>query len=216
MAKTEQLTTEPIKFRARAAFVRLDKPKQFNGQGDPRWECTFLIDPASKDGQEDIKKLLKAAAELSKQAYGGIVPLELKRLAARFVTGAKAPAPTEKEDGIEMAFFDGSKKEYDGFDGMFVIPAHNSKMKPGVANRRGVTVAPGDDQYPYSGCYVVGSITLWAQNNSYGKRIGVNLRGVQFVRDGEAFGVADVKAEEEFTGLEDEGDTATADDDVAF
>ena len=134
--------------------------------------------------------------------------------AARFVTGAKAPEPTAKEDGIEIAFYDGSKKEYDGFEGMFVVPAHNSKMKPAVANRRGQSVLPGEEQFPYSGCYVLMSITLWAQNNSYGKRIGINLRGVQFVRDGEAFGAGDVKAEEEFTGLEDEaGGVAGSDDD---
>ena len=45
MAKAEQLTSDKIQFRARAAFTRLDKPKQFNGEGEPRWECTGLIDP---------------------------------------------------------------------------------------------------------------------------------------------------------------------------
>ena len=67
-------------------------------------------------------------------------------------------------------------------------------------------VQEGDQQAPYSGCYVYGSITLWLQNNSYGKKINANLRAVQFERDGEAFGMKPVNAEDEFEPLE--GETA--------
>lgn len=40
----------------------------------------------------------------------------------------------------------------------------------------------------YPGCYVNLSISLWAQNNKYGKRVNANLLGVQFVGDGESLG----------------------------
>lgn len=210
MAKSESITSEKFKFHARAAFVRLDKPKQFNGEGDPRWETTFLLDPADPKHLDGIKLIIKNAADIAKQAYGGVVPLALRQIAAKFIPGQAAPDPKTKDDGIEVAFYSGDKKEYDGFEGMFVVPSHNAKMKPGVANRRGVTVAPGEEQYPYSGCFVIGSITLWAQDNSYGKRIGINLRGVQFDKDGEPFGTGDVVAEEEFEALEDGGDDPDA------
>lgn len=216
MAKgKEALTSEKIRFPARASFVRLDKPKPFEDGADPRWETTFLLDPASAKGLEGIKLVIKTAAALSKAAYGGIVPLALRKIAAQFIPGQEAPDAKAKDDGIEIAFYDGSKKEYDGYDGQFVIPAHNAKLKPAVANRKGVSVDPGEEQYPYAGCYVLGSITLWAQDNKYGRRIGVNLRGVQFDKDGDAFSQGDIAPEEEFEALEDVGGESS-DDDVGF
>ena len=43
------------------------------------------------------------------------------------------------------------------------------------------------DGRPYSGCYVVAIVELWAQDNSWGKRVNATLKGVQFFADGEAF-----------------------------
>jgi hypothetical protein len=63
-----------------------------------------------------------------------------------------------------------------------------------------------DDGVLYSGCYVNMTVTLWTQDNEYGKRVNANLRAVQFVKDGEAFGVAPVDAEEEFDEVEIEDD----------
>lgn len=213
MAKEAAPTSEKLKFKARAAFVRLDKPKPFEDGSDPRWETTFLLDPANKDHLEGIKLVLKAAADLSKASYGK-VPLAVKKLAAKFIPGAKPVDPMEEDDEIEVAFYSGSKKEYDGFDGMFVVPAHN-KIKPAVANRKGASVEPGEDQFPYSGCYVIGSINCWAHAGQtlkkYGKRIGVNLRGVQFDKKGEAFGVGEIAAEDEFDAMEDDDAEAAAD-----
>jgi hypothetical protein len=215
MAKTEpSITSEKIRFKGRLSFLRLDKPKAFEEGQDPRWEATFLLDPASKEGVDGIKLVIKTAAALAKEAYG-VVPLALKQIAAQFIPGQEAPDPKSKDDGIEVAFYSGDKKEYDGYAGMFVIPSHNSKMKPAVANRRGVSVDVGEEQYPYSGAYGIGSITLWAMNNRYGKRIGVNLRGVQFDKDGEAFSQGDIAPEEEFEALEDAG-SASEEEDIGF
>jgi Protein of unknown function (DUF2815) len=208
MAGDKSPTSEKFRVYGRFAFLRLDKPKKFDDNGEDRWEATALLDPADAEGLKSIKLAISMAATVSKEAYG-VVPLALKHLAAKFVPGQKAPEATAKDDGIEIAFYSGDKKDYDGYPGMFVIPAHNSKMKPAVANRRGVSVEPGEDQYPYSGAYGWTSITCWAQvgatQKKYGKRIGVNLRGCQFVKDGEAFGLGDIAPEEEFDALEDEG-----------
>ncbi len=40
----------------------------------------------------------------------------------------------------------------------------------------------------YAGCYVNALINVWAQDNSYGKRVNAELVGIQFVKDGEKFG----------------------------
>ena len=49
-------------------------------------------------------------------------------------------------------------------------------------------------------------MTLWAQNNGYGKRINAQLDGVQFVRDGEAFGEGGISADA-FDSFENSDDT---------
>ena len=46
----------------------------------------------------------------------------------------------------------------------------------------------------------------------YGKRVGINLRGVQFAKDGPAFGAGSIAAEEEFDALEDSAEAVTSED----
>lgn len=218
MANDKSPTSEKFRVYGRASFLKLAKPKKFDDNGEPRWEATALLDPADAKGLEGIKMAIKAAAATSKEAYG-VVPLALRRLAAAFIPGQAMPAATEKDDGIEIAFYSGDKKEYDGYAGMFVIPAHNSKMKPAVANRKGEVVEEGEPQFPYSGSYGYMSLTCWAQvgttQKKYGKRIGVNLRGWQFAKDGEPFGEGNIAADDEFEALEDDGSGA-GDDDIGF
>lgn len=51
------------------------------------------------------------------------------------------------------------------------------------------------------------SIELWAQDNKqFGKRINAQLRGVQFLRDGDAFAAGSPASEDEFEDLGDQGD----------
>ncbi len=65
----------------------------------------------------------------------------------------------------------------------------------------------GDANFPYDGCYVDATITLWTQNSKdYGNRINGNLRGIRFRADGEEFGRPALEAEEEFDELPDDGD----------
>lgn len=216
--KTETPTSDKIRFYARARFLRLDEPKAFEDGAKPRWEATFILDPSDPNGYAGIEKVLKEAAALSKSAYG-VVPLAIKKLAQKFVKGAPKVDlndPANEDDGIKVPFIDGDAPkwaEYAGYKGMFIIPSHNSKLAPAVANRKGVAVEPGDPQYPYDGAYVYGSITLWLQvgitEQKYGRRVGVNLRGVQFAKDGQSFARDSIDAEEEFEALEDDVETVT-------
>jgi|SRR5271166_2703738 len=209
MAKTtkkETVTSDKIKLRGRGAFLKIDRPKPYEEGATPRWEATVLLDPASKEGLASIRLLFDTAAAVSKKAYDGVVPLALKKLAATFIPGTAAPDPKTKDDGIKLAFYDGDLKEYDGFAGKLAVPAHEyeDRSKPRIVNRKGITIEPGEEQYPYSGCETIQSVTLWCQDNKNGRRIGVNLRGVQFVADGEAFGGGGEIPEDEFEALEDE------------
>ncbi|MDQ9777799.1 DUF2815 family protein, partial [Acinetobacter baumannii] len=42
---------------------------------------------------------------------------------------------------------------------------------------------------------------LWCQDNNYGKRINASLRGVQFLKDGEAFAGGGIASEDDFEDL---------------
>lgn len=209
--KSEVITSDKIKFIARAAFVRLDKPRPFEEGAEPRYETTFLLDPSSEAGKKDLKTLLSAAAKIAKEKWG-VVPKELKRVASEIGIPGITYDPKAKDDGIKFErLYNGDTKEYDGFAGMWVLATHNTE-KPAVVDRKGNVVHPGEDQFPFSGCYVRGSITWWTQDNKYGKAIGVNLRGVQWVKTGEAFSGASIDPEGEFDALDDEVDDSGADD----
>lgn len=204
MAK-KNVTSDPIPLKGpRLSFARLYTPKAFQPGQDPRYEATYLLDPSDKDGAESIKLVLSTAAKLG-QAVHGVVPYEVRKLAAKFAPGLMKPIDPKvhKPDGIKVAFGDGDEKAYDGYAGMMYVASHN-KVRPAVVNRRREAVVEGEDGAPYSGCYVNAKITLWGQDNQYGKRINANLRSVQFLRPGSAFGIGTVDPDEEFEALEDE------------
>ena len=62
-----------------------------------------------------------------------------------------------------------------------------------------------DDNRIYSGCYVNASVELWYQKNAYGKRVNANLLGIQFFKDGEAFGEGGTTASgDDFDAFDDD------------
>jgi ssDNA-binding protein len=180
MAKS--VTSEVIAIpNARLSFPRLWKPKSFQEGQEPRFEATFILDPSNPQHAATLKKIKDVARTIATEAFAGKIPPDLKI----------------------GCLLDGNTKEYDGYKNMIAVPTHN-QTRPAVVGRRRQPVVEGESEAPYAGCYVNGSITLWVQDNKWGKRINANLRGVQFVRDGDAFGIQPVDAEDEFEALEDD------------
>ena len=210
--KSEAITSEKFRVQGRGSFLRLDKPRPYEEGAVPRWEATTMLDPADTKGLESIKLILKVSADIAKQKWG-VVPRAIKVLASQFIPGQAAPGADVKDDKIELAFYSGTDKaetnpeSYESYKGLFIVPAHEyeDRAKPAIASRKGVSVSPGDDQWPYSGCYILTSLTAWTYEGRGKRRIGLNLRGVQFVKDGEPFGGGgEHSAEEEFDALEDD------------
>ena len=89
------------------------------------------------------------------------------------------------------------------------FPAQKAVL-PQALGLKSVAVVPltAADGRPYAGCYVIANVELWAQDNNYGKRINASLRGVQFLRDGDAFSGGGAASEDEFDEVEgsDAGD----------
>ena len=179
MATSEKIPLNNV----RLSFPRLFKPKAFKEGQDPRFEAAFLLDPSNKEHAKTIKVIENTAKELLAEHFGKTIP-----------------------KGIKYCFglSEDAGKEYDGYEGMFFITC-NTKQRPVVVNRDRTPLAE-EDGVVYAGCYVNGNVTLWVQDNQYGKRVNANLRSVQFVKDGEAFGVEPVVADDEFDALPDEGE----------
>ena len=189
-------TSEKIVLKnVRLSFPQIWKPKAFAEGQEPKFQAAFLIDPANAEGKTLLGSLKAEMKRLAIEAFGEQIPKDLK-----------------------FCVTSGDLKSYDGYKGMMVLSASNS-TRPTICNRKLEPVAEGDDQAPYAGCYVNATITLWAQSNQWGKRINANLRAIQFVKDGEAFGRGPVEAEDEFEPLDDSPVGASAntlDDDIAF
>jgi len=201
-------TSEVIRLEnVRLSYPKLFTPEAFEEGKPKKFQATFLLDPSDPKHAAKIKEIKRAAAKLMHEAYG---PDFDRKAMKGYCFG----------NGDNKKKEDGSVRE--GYEGMFYLSASNEK-RTAVANRNGAAVLEGQPETPYGGCFVNGTITLWAQNHPKGgKRINANLRGVQFVRDGEAFGAAPVSAEDEFEALEDNspvddaGDLDDFDDDIPF
>ena len=166
--------------------VRLSFPHLFQPQVQPDGKKTFgasFIFPANHPAKAELDAAIKAVA---KEKWGAKADAELKALVAAGRTCLR----------------DGDIKAYDGYQGNWFVSA-SSKTRPQVIDK---DTSPLDENSgkPYGGCYVVGSIEVWAQDNQFGKRINATLRWVQFARDGESFGGGKPVSMDEFEALSDE------------
>jgi hypothetical protein len=96
---------------------------------------------------------------------------------------------------------DGDESDLDGYAGCFSLKASSSK-RPTVIDRD-KTPLTADDEKLYAGCYVNAVVDFWIQNNVYGKRLNANLYGVQFVKDGDPFGMGYVDVTNDFEDLDE-------------
>lgn len=172
----------------RLAFPALFEAKTVNGEGDPAFSAVFLLD--ADDPQ--VAEINQALVAVAKEKWGQKADAILKQL--------RAAGKVALRDGDEKA-------QYDGFEGNFYLSARMS-TRPTVVDRDRTPLVAADGR-PYAGCYVVASVELWAQDNGYGKRINAGLRGVQFLRDGDAFGGLRPATPDEF---DDMSEGAAADD----
>lgn len=193
-------TSEVIKLKnVRLSFPRLFKPRAFREDQDPRFEATFLLDPSDKAHAKMIKEIEATGEEICAEVWPKAVP---KSVINCYGEADEANPPLE----------------YDGYPGMyFVRTSANLKNPPGIFDRgrNALVVDPqtgAEPRIPYAGCFVNATITLWVMNNQFGKRVNANMRLVQFVKDGDAFGAKAPDAEDELDILDDDEDDNFLDD----
>lgn len=176
----------------RASFLdALFEPEEYRpGDGKPRYSGTFLVVPGSANDKAILAAIDEAGEETFKSKW--------KKMKEEF-WGSKN----------QCCYLDGDRKEYDGYQGMMYVAAH-SKARPLVIDRDRTPLTSKDGR-PYAGCYVNAIVDIYVQAGE-NPGIRASLSGVQFFKDGEAFGGGAPASTDEFDDLADTGD---GEDDLA-
>lgn len=163
----------------RLSFPQLFVPKSVQEGGEKKYSAAFLLDKQHDAAQIDA--IRKGMFDVATAKWGAKIP-----------------------QGLKKCLQEGTAKEYDGYgpDNMFV--SSSATVRPSVIDRNRAPLN-AEDGKPYAGCLVNAVIRLWAQDNSWGKRINAQLQGVQFAGDGEAFGAAPFDPNAHFSAEGDEG-----------
>jgi hypothetical protein len=176
----------------RLSFPNLFKAASFQGAGgeqtDPKYSATFIMD--KDENAADIKRIQDGIDSLVKEYFKG---------------NSKALKGVCLREGAEKTDEDGTPK--DGFGEQIMFITASNKNRPQVVDRIKTIPLTEEDNKMYPGCYVNAVITLWAQNNKFGKRINANLLAVQYVKDGIPFGEARVDVGSVFDDIEDESES---------
>lgn len=179
-------TTNPLRFRlnnVRCSFPNLFKGTQFNGEGKFRCGSSLIITP----DHPQLGQVNAAIEQAAKEKW--------KDKAAARLNGARKKGKVSLADGDDKA-------KYDGYAGNFILSA-NCKGgdteaecdKPTVYDTaRNVITEPGKCPI-YSGCYVNALVEFYADDR-FGDGVFCKLVGIQFHKDGDAFGSARATADD--------------------
>lgn len=172
----------------RLSFADLFVACVFEEGSEPKYSATFIVEPESANATA-LAQAVKAVAEEKFKTRAASVLKDL-----------------EKKDRVayrtEPMISGKTGEVYLGFEGMHWVKASNG-TRPLLIDRDR-TLLQKEDGKPYSGCYVNASIDVWAQEHAkFGNRINASLLGVQFFRDGEAFGGA-IASTDEFDPFDDD------------
>jgi len=181
---------------ARLAFPVLFNPEQFQGQGEEMYSCNLLVGP---------KKNVEVFVGEPRDGGGLVYTKKMGLYDALEKVGQdkwkdKWPAVKKASEAKDLnCLHDGdTKADYAGFAGQWFLSCRSkAEARPKVVDVNGSPLTARDGRV-YAGCYVIGLVELWAQENEFGKRINAQVRGIQFLRDGDAFSGAAPASDDEF------------------
>ena len=197
MSKSASVTSEKIFLDVvRLSFPVLITPQSFAKGQAPKFQSTFLLDPSDKAHAKMIKEIKKQYKLVVAEAFG---------------EGTKIPA---NKRCFGLAKNHDKKKDYVGYEDMFYIATSND-TRPTLAGKKRERLDDDDVRtLLYAGAYVNTVVTLWTQDHEVGgKGVNANLRIIQFVKNGEAFGRGPASADEELKDVDIEDDDDDANDD---
>ena len=173
----------------RLGFPALATPQAI-GDGEPAYGGRLIIQPNDPDVAAIDKAIEKVAREKWKDKGADVLPVLREDKKVCFL---KSPYRSAK-----------TGKVYDGFEDSFSLGMRNAKAKPTAVDKYGkeITDKSEIERILYSGCYVNAKVEIWAQDNSFGRRINCSVLGVMFADDGPSFGGGSAPASaDEFASL---------------
>ena len=180
-------SNEPTMVRLR--MVRLSYPHLFKAkgfgrknEGTPKFSATAIIDPETRSGRDNIKRLEDAIAAAKEDKWGSKIP-------------------KIKDDRICLREGD---RDDDASRDMMIVAASN-EARPTVLDQDGNEVTAADDVV-YAGCYGDMIVRIWAQDNDYGQRVNASLEGFRFREDGEPLSSRRRVTADDFDDDDDEDD----------
>ena len=172
----------------RLSFPAVFKPQAY-GDGNPAYGAKLIVEPKSAN-VEAIRKVIEAEA---KAKWGEKAKDVLEK-----IRGDKRSA------WVEGPYRNADGESWAGFEGNYFLSTRNEKLRPTALDRNKQPVTEADNVI-YGGCYVDASVDIYMQDSpKWGRRINAVLRGVRFVRDGDAFGGSSAASADEFEDLDDE------------
>ncbi|OIV46814.1 hypothetical protein BK025_08865 [Sodalis sp. TME1] len=168
-------------YDVRLAFAKtVFEAKAVTAGSDPRYAAAFILVP----NHPALVEINNTIVTVANEKWGAKGPETLALLRKK----------------LHICLHEGDEKPgYEGFPGNWFISASNA-VRPRIVDRNNNPLVKTDGR-PYSGCYVNAVIDIWAQDNTYGKRINASLMGVQFLRDGDAIGGCTPASEDDFEDL---------------
>ena len=169
------MATEIILKNVRGAFLDIWTPKAFQGDGAPRYSAKFVIEPDSENDKA-------IGAAITKEATA-----KWKDQAKTVITDLMA---RDKVCYVKRTILTKEGKPVNGFDGMFALSASADPakgQKPMVVDKK-LQPTRAEDGVIYGGCRLDAKLSVWAQDNKWGRRINCQLLVVQFRADDDAFG----------------------------
>lgn len=154
--------------------------KSPQGEGEEKYSVTLMLPKDREDTSEQMKAIKQAATEAMSEKWSNRPP--------------KLPSDRKFiRDGDDLG-----NPEYEGH---WIIRASN-KVQPELL-KPGRKEVKESDGLLYSGAWVHAIVTVWAQDNQWGKRLNASLEGVMFYAHDEPFSGARGLADEDWDEVAD-------------
>ncbi len=195
LVKLIDTPADPVRLAFGHIFSKRAGMKNADGSQSPdKFEATAILKP----GGANEKRVKDAIAEVAADKYGKGWADMYKDDFADDQRGLRKGNLKKSKDGTI----------YDGFEGNVYVTAKTDK-RPTIVDRDR-TPLTAEDGRPYNGAYVTMHVDIWAlAKQGVKKRIVAELSGLQFSRDGDAFGAGSAPSKP------DDFDVLDADEDAA-
>ena len=187
MSKATRFTLKNV----RLSYPAIDKPRPGMNGGEEKYEANFIIDKDDKENIALLRKMLITALNDKFPDRSNLPPiLRNSDLNTYFSPDGRGGWPLR----------DGALEGKKGYEHSVYVKATN-RSAPFTIDASNHAVSP---KKFYAGCYVDAALETYAWERSGNKGVSINLHGVRFAADGEAFGAAPVSSSDFFPTPDDE------------